>query len=58
MKLSRHINIIFSFLGSVISITVQFQYYNGEKFLSSRHWGIGPGLYFPPSIILLKEEDI
>jgi len=56
MKLERHIDIIFSFLGNAITLIFQFQYYEGERFVKSRHWGIGLGLFFPPFFLIKGQE--
>ena len=56
MKLERRINIIFTFLGNCIFLTLQLQYYDGERFVKSRHRGIGLGLCFPPFFLVKGQE--
>lgn len=58
MKLHRYVNLIFSFLDDAISVTIQFQYYEGKRFVGSRHWGIGFGLCFPPLLLFKGQEDM
>lgn len=58
MREQRRYNFTFSFNSEYLALTFQIQYYWGDEYHRSSHWGIGFGLFFPPFILLKGKEVI
>ena len=50
IKLTRHYNVIISYIEGSLTFNFQIQYYNGGDYVSEKHWGISFGPWWPPFV--------